>query len=86
VHGHVRQKARPGKWVQALVQFRQFWLISMACQIFPLDGCPDSWLSARNVPGLTFQDIFCLATRLNTDFIYRIVTQDETLVHHFDPE
>jgi hypothetical protein len=24
VHGHVRQKARPGKWVQALVQFRQF--------------------------------------------------------------
>jgi hypothetical protein len=47
-----------GKWVQALVPFRQFWLMSMACQRFPLDGSPDSWLTTRNGPGLKFKKSF----------------------------
>jgi hypothetical protein len=50
---------------KALVQFRQFWLISMTCQRFPLDGSPDSWLTTRNGPDVIFQDIFCLDTRIN---------------------
>jgi hypothetical protein len=39
--------------------------MSMACQKFPLDGSPDISLTTRNRPGLTFQDIFCLAMRIN---------------------
>jgi hypothetical protein len=36
----------------------QFWLMSMGCQRFPLDGSPGSWLTTRNGPDLIFQDIF----------------------------
>jgi hypothetical protein len=42
-------------------------------------------MTTRNGPGLTFQDIFCHLED-EPDFIYRIVTQDETWVNHFDPE
>jgi hypothetical protein len=40
-------------------------------------------MTTRNGPGLTF-----LLSRYENepDFIYRIVTQDETWVIHFDPE
>ena len=35
----------------------------------------------------TFLGISCLAVKIDPgDFIDRVVTQDETWVHHFDPE
>ena len=33
-----------------------------------------------------FLSISCLSVKLTEEFMHRVVTQDETWVHHFDPE
>ena len=52
-----------------------------------LDGSPECWPKIRREAGSIFLGISCLAMRMTLRNLWtEVVTQDETWVHHFDPE
>jgi hypothetical protein len=58
----------------------------MACQRFLARWVPRHLTEDQKWTGLDISRYLLSRYEVEPDFIYRIVTQDKTWVHHFDPE